>query len=74
MQGQIAFEQPLLGWMDKMTDEQKPNWGNRIILMIFGTLAVITIGGAIWATTTEWDAGNFRSDQEAAERAHEALE
>lgn len=52
-----------------MTEPEKPNWGNRIILIIFGVLALVTIGGTIIATTTEWDAGNFRSDQEAAERA-----
>ena len=55
-----------------MTEPKKADWGNRIILLIFGALAVITIGAAIFATTTEWDAGNFRSDQEAAERAAEA--
>ncbi|WP_116654793.1 hypothetical protein [Pelagibacterium sediminicola] len=55
-----------------MTEPEKPDWGNRIILLIFGVLALITIGGTIIATTTEWDAGNFRSDQEAAERAHDA--
>lgn len=55
-----------------MTEPEKPNWGNRIILIIFGVLALVTIGGTIIATTTEWDAGNFRSDQEAAERAQDA--
>lgn len=45
-----------------MTEPEKPNWGNRIILMVFGLLAVVTIGATIYATTLEWDAGNFRSD------------
>lgn len=49
-----------------MADTEKPNWGNRIILLIFGVLAVVTIGATIYATTSEWDAGNYRSDQEAA--------
>lgn len=55
-----------------MTEPAQPNWGNRIILMIFGVLAVVTIGATILGTLTEWDAGNFRSDQEAAEAAAEA--
>lgn len=54
-----------------MAQPDKPNWGNRIILIILGVLAIVTIGASIVATTTEWDAGNYRSDQEAAERAAE---
>lgn len=55
-----------------MTEPVKPNWGNRIVLLIFGVVAIVTIGATIFATLNEWDAGNFRSDQEAAEAAAEA--
>lgn len=48
------------------TDSEKPNWGNRIILLVFGLLAIVTIGATVFATTLEWDAGNFRSDQAAS--------
>ncbi len=41
-----------------MTEPGKPNWGNRIILIIFGVLALVTIGGAVFATMSEWNAGN----------------
>ena len=50
-----------------MAEPEKPDWGNRIVLIIFGVLALVTIGGTIIATMTEWDAGNFRSAQDAAE-------
>lgn len=39
-----------------MTEPSKPNWGNRIILMIFGVLAILTIGATIFATMGEWNA------------------
>jgi|TARA_A100001391_G_scaffold51156_2_gene31175 hypothetical protein len=41
-----------------MAETEKPNWGNRIILLIFGALAVITIGATIVATMNEWGEGN----------------
>lgn len=41
-----------------MAETEKPNWGNRIILLIFGGLAVITIGATIIATINEWGEGN----------------
>lgn len=47
-----------------MAEPEKPDWGNRIVLIIFGVLALVTIGGTIIATMTEWDAGNFRSNQQ----------
>lgn len=47
-----------------MAEPDKPDWGNRIVLIIFGVLALVTIGGTIIATTTEWNAGNFRSNQQ----------
>lgn len=40
-----------------MTEPEKANWGNRIILLIFGALAIVTIVGTIWSTTAEWGAG-----------------
>lgn len=55
-----------------MTEPEKPNWGNRIVLLVFGLTAVLTIGATVFATTSEWAAGNFRSDQVAAELAAEA--
>lgn len=39
-----------------MTKPSKPNWGNRIILIIFGLLAIVTIGATIYATMGEWNA------------------
>lgn len=39
-----------------MTEPEKPNWGTRIILLIFGVLAVVTIGATIMSTMGEWDA------------------
>ncbi|SDG53647.1 hypothetical protein [Pelagibacterium luteolum] len=42
-----------------MADTEKPNWGNRIILLIFGVLAVVTIAGTIYSTTLEWEAGDM---------------
>lgn len=41
-----------------MAQSEKPNWGNRIILLIFGVLAVVTIAGTIYSTTLEWEAGD----------------
>lgn len=41
-----------------MDEHEKPNWGNRIILLIFGVVAVITIAGTIWSTMIEWDEQN----------------
>ncbi|AEQ52405.1 hypothetical protein [Pelagibacterium halotolerans] len=41
-----------------MAETEKPNWGNRIILLIFGALAVITIGATIVATMNEWGEGD----------------
>lgn len=37
-----------------MPETEKPNWGNRIILIIMIGVAIITIGATIFATTTEW--------------------
>ncbi len=41
-----------------MAETEKPNWGNRIILLIFGALAAITIGATIVATINEWGEGS----------------
>lgn len=49
-----------------MTEPEKPNWGNRIILIIFGVLAIVTIGGTIISTTSEWNAGDAASGQAEA--------
>ena len=50
-----------------MAGPQKPNWGNRIILLIFIGLAIVTIAATVNSTMDEWDAGIFRSDQVARE-------
>jgi|TARA_R110002051_G_scaffold95293_6_gene165262 hypothetical protein len=41
-----------------MAETEKPNWGNRIILLIFGALAAVTIGATIVATINEWGEGS----------------
>lgn len=39
-----------------MSENDKPNWGNRIILLVFIALALITIAGTILSTTSLWNA------------------
>lgn len=39
-----------------MTQSRKPNWSNRVIIVVFAVLAIVTIGAAIYATTSEWAA------------------
>ena len=51
-----------------MAETEKPNWGNRIILLIFGALAVITIGATIIATINEWGEGNVAGSTAVEDR------
>lgn len=37
-----------------MTEPEKPNRGNIVILLIFAVLAIVTIGATVFSTTTEW--------------------
>jgi hypothetical protein len=56
---------------DTLTEPQKPDRSNRIVLIIMGVLALITIGGAIYATMGEWNAGNTGSSETTSAPAEE---
>jgi hypothetical protein len=56
---------------DTLTEPQKPDRSNRIVLIIMGVLALITIGGAIYATMGEWNAGNTGSIEATSAPAEE---
>lgn len=49
-----------------MTEPEKPNWGNRIIVLIFGALAIVTIGGTIISTMGQWQAEDAATAAQAA--------
>ena len=52
-----------------MPEDEKPNWGNRVILSIFIVLAIVTIAGTVIATMGEWetiDSGGLETTLERA--------
>ncbi len=46
-----------------MAETEKPNWGNRVILLIFIALGLITIAGTIISTMEEWNADDVAGPQ-----------
>ncbi|WP_196260462.1 hypothetical protein [Pelagibacterium limicola] len=56
-----------------MAEQQKPDMGNRIVLIVLGVVALLTIGGAIIATTTEWNTGAHQQAAETGEATEEEI-